>query len=64
MKKIKNFLKLEQDGNEKFWNKIPINALGDNRISKKDQGYDIKPNIQAYFTNTKQTTKIWTMKIN
>ena len=51
------FFKLEQDGNEIFWNKIPFKALGDNRISIKDREYDIKPNIQAYFTNTKQTTK-------
>ena len=57
MKKSKNFFKLEQVGNEVFWNKIPIKALGGNRISIKDQEYDIKPNIQEYFTNTKLTTK-------
>ena len=40
-----------------FWNKILIKAIGENRISIKDQEYDIKPNIQTYFTNTKLTTK-------
>ena len=55
--KSKNFFKLEQDGNEVFWNKIPFKPLGENRISIKDQEYDIKPKIPAYFTNTKQTTK-------
>ena len=57
MKKRKIFFKLEQDGNEVFWNKVPIKALGENRISIKDQEYDIKLNIQEYFTNTKLTTK-------
>ena len=57
MKKSKNFFKLKKDGNEVFWNKTPIKAFGDNRISIKDQEYDIKPNIQEYFTNTRQTTK-------
>ena len=58
MKKSKNFFKLEQDGNKVFWNKIPIKPLGENRISIDDNHeYDIKPNIQEYFTNTKQTTK-------
>ena len=36
---------------------MPIKAVGENRISTKDQEYDIKPNIQSYFTNTKLTTK-------
>ena len=57
MKGSKNFFKLEQNGNEVFWNKTPIKALGENRISIKNQEYDIKLNIQAYFTNTKLTTK-------
>ena len=57
MKKSNNFFKLEQDGNEVFWNKVPIKALGENRISIKDQEYDIKPNSQEYFTITKLTTK-------
>ena len=56
MKTSKNFFKLEQDGNV-FWNKIPIKALAENTISIKDRDYDIKPNIQKYFTNTKLTTK-------
>ena len=57
MKRSKNFFKLEQDGNKVFWNKIPIKTLGKNRISIKDREYDINPNIQNYFTNTKLTTK-------
>ena len=39
-----------------FWNKILIKPLGDNRISIKDEENVIKPNIHAYFTNTKLTT--------
>ena len=57
MKKSKSFFKLEQHGKEVFWNKIPIKALGENRNSIKDQEFVIKPNIQACFTNTNQTTK-------
>ena len=57
MKGKKNFLKLlEQDG-EVFWNKIPIKALGESRISIRNQEYDIETNIQKYFTKTKLTTK-------
>ena len=36
---------------------VLINPLGDNRISIKDREYDTSPDIQAYFTNTKLTTK-------
>ena len=57
MKKSKKFFKLKQNANEVFWNKTPIKALGDNRISIKVEEYDIKPNIREYFTNTRQTTK-------
>ena len=57
MKKSINFFKLEQIDNNVFWNKIPIKALGENRISIKDQEYNITPNIQTYLTNTKLTTK-------
>ena len=58
MKKSKNFFKLEQKHDGKvFWNKKPIEALGETKISFKDQEYDKTPHIQAYFTNTKQTTK-------
>ena len=53
MKTSKTLFKLEQDGNKVFWNEIPIKALGENRISIKDREYDIKPNIQKNFTNTK-----------
>ena len=57
MKKSKNFFKFEQDGNKILWNKIPIKPLGGNRISINEKEYDIKPNIQNYFTNTRLTTK-------
>ena len=58
MKKSKNFFKLQQTDKDKvFWNKRHIKALGENRISINNQEYDIKPNIQNYFTNTNQTTK-------
>ena len=57
MKKSKIFFKLEQDGDKIFWNKTPIKALGENRNSINNQEYDIKHNIQDYFTNTQQTTK-------
>ena len=57
MKKSKNFFKSEQNGKEVFWNKIPIKPLGGKRISNKDQEFDIKTNIQSYFTNRKLTTK-------
>ena len=58
MKKSKIFFKLEQTDKDKvFWNKRHNEALGENRISINNQEYDIKPNIQNYFTNTNQTTK-------
>ena len=57
MKKSKNVFKLEQDGNKVLWNKIPIKALGENRISIDEKEYDINPNIQNYFTNTRLTTQ-------
>ena len=33
MKKSKNFFKLEQDGQDVFWNKTPIIPQGENRVS-------------------------------
>ena len=58
IKKSKNFFKLVEDDDGKvFWNKISIKAKGENRISINILEYDIKPNIQNYFTNTNQTTK-------
>ena len=58
MQESKNFFKLlEQDDGELLWNKTPIKALGDNRISIKNQEYDIKPNIQKYSTNINLTTE-------
>ena len=59
MKKKKNFFKLTEDDDSKvYWNGVLIKPLGDNRISIKNQEYDITPDIQAYFTNTKHTTQI------
>ena len=58
MKTSKNFFKLEQrDGGEVFWNDVLYQPLGEKRIRGKDQEYDITPDIQAYFTNTKLTIK-------
>ena len=59
MKTKKNFFKLTEDDDSKvYWNGVLINPLGDNRISIKNREYDITPDIQAYFTNTKHTTQI------
>ena len=58
MKGNKNFFKLVENAiGQVFWNKIPIKAMGENRISIKNQEYDIKSSIQKYFSNTKLTTK-------
>ena len=57
MKQSNNFFKLEQDGKKIFWNKIPIIPLGGNMISINDDEFNIKPNIQNYFTKTYLTTK-------
>ena len=57
MKQSNNFFKLQQDGKKIFWNKIPIIPLGGNMISINDEEYNIKPNIQNYFTKTYLTTK-------
>ena len=58
METSKNFFKLEQkDRGEVFWNGAFIEPLGENRIRVKDQEYEITPDIQAHFTNTKLTTK-------
>ena len=57
MKKSKIFFKLEQDANKVLWNKFPIKALGENRISINEKEYDINPNIQNYFTDTRLTTQ-------
>ena len=40
-----------------FWNDVFIQPLGENRISIKNQEFDITPDIQANFTNTKLITK-------
>ena len=57
MKTIKNFFKLIEDGAKVYWNDILIKPLGDNGIRIKNREYDITPDIQAYLTNTKFTTK-------
>ena len=57
MKQSNNFFKLHQDGKKIFWNKIPIIPLGGNTISINDDEFDIKPNIQNYFTKTYLTTR-------
>ena len=55
---MKLFPKLEEkDNGEVFWNKVLVKAKRENRIKFKDEEYDINPTIQAYFTNTKLTTK-------
>ena len=59
MKKTKNFFKLREDEDGKvYWNEVLINPLGNNRFSFNDHEYDTSLDIQAYFTNTKLTTKI------
>ena len=58
MKTSKKFFKLEQrDGGKVLWNDVLINPFGENRISIKNQEFDITPDIQAYFTNTELTTE-------
>ena len=57
MKTSKKFFKLTEDGGKVYWNEVLINPLGDNRIRNKDQEKDISPDFQAFFTNTKLTTK-------
>ena len=56
VKTSKIFFKLAEDGGKEYWNGDYIEPLGDNRIRIKDREYDISPDIQAYFTNTKLTT--------
>ena len=57
MKGNRNFFQLVEEGGKVFWNKIPVKALGENKVSIKDQEYDINPFIQKYLTNTNKTTK-------
>ena len=58
MKTSKNFFKLTEDRDGVYWNEILIKPLGDNRFRNKNQEYNISPDIQAYFTNTKLTKNI------
>ena len=65
MKRSKIFFKSVEKGNgDAFWNKILIKPLGENRISIIDEEYEINPNIQAFFTNTKLTTKHMNDEVN
>ena len=58
MKSSKKFFMLQEnpDG-EIFWKKNPIIPQRENRVSFKGEEFDIKPNFQKYFTNTRLTTK-------
>ena len=57
MKTSKKFFKLREDGGRVYWNDVFFNPLGYNGIRNKNHEYDISPDIQAYFTNTKLTIK-------
>ena len=57
MKRSKNFFKLEEKDRKVYWNDILIKPSGENRISNNNREFDITPDIQAYFTNTKLTTQ-------
>ena len=57
MMKCKIFLKVEKKPNgEVFWNDFFKKPLCENRISNKNEEYDITPDIQTYLLNTKLTT--------
>ena len=56
MKTSKNLFKLTEDDCKVYWKEVLINPIGDNRIVIKDGEYEISPDIQACFTNTKLTT--------
>ena len=56
MKTSKNFFKLTEDDGKVYWKEVLIEPLGGNRFSINNREYDISPDIQAYFTNTKLTT--------
>ena len=60
MKRSRNFFQIRRklDNGDVFWNIVFIQPLGENRNSFKNQEFDETPDIQAYFTNTKLTTKI------
>ena len=58
MKRSKNFFKLQENPDGKiFWNKTLIIPQGENRVNINGYEFDIKLNIQNYFTNTGLTTK-------
>ena len=58
MKRSEIFFKLlKKDNGKVFWIDVCIKPTGENRISIKGEEYDITPDIQTYFTNTKFITK-------
>ena len=58
MKRSRKFFNLQgKSKGDVFWNIIPLKSLAENRIRIEEEKYDINPNIQSYFTNTKSTTK-------
>ena len=58
MKRSQFLLKLEEkDKGVVFSNGVFIQPLRENRISIKNQEFDVTPDIQSYLTNTKLTTK-------
>ena len=57
-KRSKNVFKLgDKSDGDVFWKGVIVQPLGQKRLKVKDEEYDITPNIQEYFTNTKLTTK-------
>ena len=58
MKRSKNFFKFEEKPNrDKLWESVLIQPIGEDSINVKNEEYDLTPNIQKTFTNTKLTTK-------
>ena len=58
MKRSEIFLKLVGKSNgDIFWNEVYIKPFGENRTPIETNEYDITPDIQEHFTNTKAPTK-------
>ena len=59
MKRSKNLFKPveEPNGNVFFWNGALLKPLERNTVEVKNFDFDVTPNIQKFFTNTKLTTK-------
>ena len=59
MKRSNNFFKLEEkDNGIVFWYDVFVQPVRENKVSFKNDEYDIAPDIQGYFTNKKLTTKL------